>query len=148
MQELIKYYKNNFSFVQRFASRCPRNAIPIRLTNSMRAAIVKDHNLKRNWIAGGGHSRHSRACRMATMQWDKELSYLAALNVRQCTMRHDRCHNTNAFRHSGQNLFWRTYTGRLNTKVMIQRAMDRWFAEVGNSRMDYIYSYPSNYTGP
>lgn len=45
------------------------------------------------------------------MEWDEELARLAELNVKNCQMEHDSCHNTEEFVQSGQNLFMVGYFG-------------------------------------
>lgn len=110
--------------------------------------MVNAHNAKRNLVAGGGVANHDPACRMATMQWDDELASLAALNVKQCAIAHDKCRNTNAFSYSGQNLAWMGYFGTPNNPSMLTQAVDLWYSEVADSKMEYIKAYPKNYQGP
>ncbi|XP_017474138.1 PREDICTED: venom allergen 5-like, partial [Rhagoletis zephyria] len=74
-----------------FASSC-QNAALASLTQETKNLIVSAHNTKRNTVAGGSTALEP-ACRMATMTWDDELAFLAELNVKQCQMRHDACHN-------------------------------------------------------
>nr|XP_036231968.1 antigen 5 like allergen Cul n 1-like [Bactrocera oleae]XP_036231969.1 antigen 5 like allergen Cul n 1-like [Bactrocera oleae] len=85
---------------------------------------------------------------MATMQWDEELATLAALNVKQCQMRHDACHNTDAFEYSGQNLAWITFYNTPNTTRLSLQSVDMWYNEIKDTRMAYINRYPNNYQGP
>lgn len=120
----------------------------VNFDDTMKAAIVQTHNEKRNFIAGGGAASLQPACRMATMQWDDELASVAALNVRQCKMAHDKCRNTDNFKYSGQNLAWRRYSGTPNYGNMLQKSMDMWYDEVSNTKMDYINNFPSAYKGP
>ncbi|XP_034480081.1 antigen 5 like allergen Cul n 1-like [Drosophila innubila] len=129
---------------------CPSDAEMLKLTNEHKDLFVKMHNEKRNYIAGGNDPRHSAACRMATMQWDDELAYLAELNVRQCKMSHDSCHNTDAFKYSGQNLGWQGYSGNLpSMNTIIEKNVAMWYNEVANSHSGIIEDgYPSGYSGP
>lgn len=120
----------------------------VTLDASVRDLIVRRHNEKRNFIAGGGDVKHKAACRMATMQWDAELASLAALNVRQCAMIHDKCRNTVAFRFSGQNLARIGYYGTPSTSQMFEKAINLWYNEVRYSNMSFINSYPAGYKGP
>lgn len=120
----------------------------VTLGSTMKSMITKAHNQKRNLIASGKVNKHPGACRMATMQWDNELATVASYNVRQCKMEHDKCRNTLKFKYSGQNLYWGSFTGTLNKAKMAQKAINSWYAEVKDSKMAYILSYPSNYKGP
>lgn len=80
---------------------------------------------------------------MATMQWDDELAFLAAINV-QCSTSQDSCHNTDAFRSSGQNLGWYESYGDQNYMDMAHITVDMWYLDMYNCNMDYIKSYPNN----
>ncbi|XP_073835065.1 antigen 5 like allergen Cul n 1-like [Musca autumnalis] len=130
-----------------FASTCPTDATLVPINTKIQDLIVRGHNEKRNFIAGGGDAKHQPACRMATMQWDPELASLAELNVRQCKMQHDKCRNTNKFLYSGQNLITIGYYGNPNDTVMFQKALDVWYEEVKYSNMTFIRKYPANYKG-
>lgn len=134
--------------MQQYASSCPSDAAIVNIDASLKATIVDIHNAKRNLIAGGSDANHDPACRMATIQWDDELASIAAYNVKQCAMVHDKCRNTDTFRYSGQNLAWMGYFGTPNNVAMMTQALDMWYSEVENSKMEYIKSYPSNYQGP
>ncbi|XP_075157407.1 antigen 5 like allergen Cul n 1-like [Haematobia irritans] len=131
-----------------FATFCPNNVRSVNMDKNLKATILKVHNAKRNFIAGGGDYKHPKACRMATMQWDDELASLADLNVRQCRMNHDRCHNTDTFKYSGQNLFLSSYSESDTDEQMMTKAVESWFNEVKNSRMEFIKKFPSRYQGP
>lgn len=131
-----------------FSSACPSSARMVNLDDKLKKAIVNAHNTKRNLIAGGGDERHDPACRMATMQWDEELAKIAAYNVRQCKMAHDKCRNTNKFKYSGQNLAWMGFMGSTKDVDMLTKAVNMWYDEVKDSRMEYINKYPKSYSGP
>uniref|UniRef100_A0A1I8PZV0 SCP domain-containing protein n=2 Tax=Stomoxys calcitrans TaxID=35570 RepID=A0A1I8PZV0_STOCA len=118
----------------------------VSFTTGMKDFIVDRHNAKRNLIAGGTVANHKAACRMATMQWDQELANLVGLNVRQCKMSHDSCRNTDSFKHSGQNLAWMKYSGSLNAKKLLDKAVNMWYNEVKYSKMEYINSFPDSTT--
>lgn len=65
-----------------------------------------------------------------TQVWDAELAQLAALNVKQCKMKHDQCRSTFKFRDAGQNLYNRKTTGDLETAaIVIPKAVQSWYAE-------------------
>ncbi|XP_073835068.1 venom allergen-1-like [Musca autumnalis] len=127
---------------------CPSDAKLIEIDDKLQEVLVNAHNAKRNLIAGGDQEEHDPACRMATIQWDDELALLAALNVLQCDIKHDRCRNTDAFKYSGQNIAWLGYHGASNDEALLQKAVDYWYSEVKDSKMEYINKYPKNYTGP
>uniref|UniRef100_A0A1I8PS81 Venom allergen-1 n=1 Tax=Stomoxys calcitrans TaxID=35570 RepID=A0A1I8PS81_STOCA len=129
----------------KFASTCPKDAAMVSLTAAMQNIIVNRHNAKRNLVAGGTVANHKAACRMATMKWNQELANIAALNVRQCKMSHDSCRNTDAFKYSGQNLAWMSYSGTVNTNSMLENLVDLWYSEVKNSKMSNINSFPVTY---
>ncbi|XP_017474136.1 PREDICTED: venom allergen 5-like [Rhagoletis zephyria] len=129
-----------------FASSC-KGAALFTLNQANKNLIINAHNTKRNLVAGG-NTALKPACRMATMQWDDELASLAALNVKQCQMKHDACHNTNAFKYSGQNLAWISFYGTPNVANLLQKSIDLWYNEVNDVKMAYINKYPRNYQGP
>ncbi|XP_037724643.1 antigen 5 like allergen Cul n 1 [Drosophila subpulchrella] len=131
-----------------WASSCPTDAALVSLTTAQKAALVDRTNEYRNIIAGGLNANLSAACRMATIKWNDELAYLASLNVKSCAMRHDACHNTDAFDWSGQNLAWMSYYDPLNVTHYVQWGVDMWYGEAVYTKQAYIDAYPSNYNGP
>ncbi|XP_016995339.1 antigen 5 like allergen Cul n 1 [Drosophila takahashii] len=131
-----------------WASSCPSDAALLSLSSAEKAALVDRTNEYRNIIAGGLNANLSAACRMATIKWNDELAYLASLNVKSCAMRHDGCHNTDAFDWSGQNLAWMSYYDPLNVTHYVQWGVDMWYGEAVYTKQAYIDAYPSNYQGP
>ncbi|XP_037818676.1 antigen 5 like allergen Cul n 1-like [Lucilia sericata] len=125
-----------------FSSNCPHDVAMVPMTDSLKQLIVDGHNAKRNFIAGGGDVNHKPACRMATMQWDDELAYLASLNVKQCDMKHDTCRNTDQFRFAGQNIAWIPFRGPIDNEARFNEAIELWYSEVANSKQEYIDSFP------
>ncbi|XP_073811672.1 venom allergen-1-like [Musca autumnalis] len=87
----------------RFHERCEPDVVKIDL-RPYRNLILHEHNNRRNFIANGLLPGYYPAARMATMQWDDELEFLADLNVRTCVVDHDDCRNSYRFRNAGQNL--------------------------------------------
>jgi hypothetical protein len=67
---------------------------------------LDEHNVLRNKIAGGQEKGFSSASQMSTLKWDSTLAYLAELNVKKCSMKHDACYKTDKFKYPGQNLYW------------------------------------------
>ncbi|XP_075155553.1 antigen 5 like allergen Cul n 1-like [Haematobia irritans] len=131
----------------KFSESCPEDAALVKLDKYLKELIVNEFNEKRNFIAGGGNHMHKPACHMATMQWDHELAKLAELNVRQCEMKQEACHNTKAYPTSGQNLAWKTYTNEPDYPALLKSALELWYDEVNHSKMDYIQKYPDHDTG-
>ncbi|XP_065364366.1 antigen 5 like allergen Cul n 1-like [Calliphora vicina] len=132
----------------KFDASCSGDAKMVNINDSLKKLIVDAHNAKRNFIAGGGDSKLSPACRMPTMQWDNELAAVAAYNVKQCKMAHDKCHNTDAFKSSGQNLAWMGYFGAANDAEKLNQAVEMWYSEVKDTKQSHIDSYPNGYSGP
>ncbi|XP_067635242.1 venom allergen-1-like isoform X2 [Eurosta solidaginis] len=129
-----------------FHSSCKKPQ-DVQLTNNLKQLILDTHNKYRNKVAGGATALKP-ACRMATLQWDNELASLAALNVKQCKMAHDECHNTDAYKYSGQNLAWITYYNTADIKYLTGKSVDLWYNEIKDTKMSHIKSYPANYIGP
>ncbi|XP_053948655.1 antigen 5 like allergen Cul n 1-like [Anastrepha ludens] len=128
-----------------FASSCQDPAL-ITLTQANRNAIVNAHNVKRNLVAGG-ETKLEPACRMATMQWDDELAALAELNVKQCQLQIDDCHNTDTFLFSGQNLALLFPPVSATIEQIIQSFVDLWYAEIKDTTMADINEYPNDNQG-
>uniref|UniRef100_A0A1L8EAE5 AP-2 complex subunit sigma n=3 Tax=Muscinae TaxID=43910 RepID=A0A1L8EAE5_HAEIR len=82
------------------------------------------------------------------MKWDDELAKIASLNVRQCKMAHYKCRNTKTFQYSGQNLAWMGFIGSANDVDMLNNAVNMWYEEVKDSKIQYIKKYPKSYSGP
>ncbi|CAO1409379.1 unnamed protein product [Diamesa hyperborea] len=103
----------------------------IKLTLEEKKNIVDLHNKKRNSFAHGDIPGFQPAVRMATLRWDDTLAKLAELNVKQCKMEHDSCHNTPKFIHSGQNLGFVWYSGTPDPKpnATIASTVNFWFDE-------------------
>lgn len=76
-------------------------------------------------------------------QWNDELAYFAELNVKQCQMNHDACHNTEEFHWSGQNLAGSGSTLNINIEKAISDGITRWYNEYKDAAVADIDSYPS-----
>ncbi|KAH8380753.1 hypothetical protein KR200_005964 [Drosophila serrata] len=83
--------------------QCPAGAHVVNLS-SLHDLILNEHNAYRNVLAAGKIKHLPQPQRMATLQWNDELEHMATLNVKQCALQYDSCHNTPEFRNSGQNL--------------------------------------------
>ncbi|KAH8281280.1 hypothetical protein KR018_007628, partial [Drosophila ironensis] len=116
-----------------FSSLCPSNARMVILSEKDRNLVLTRHNeLRQLWANGFGKIRGRSACKMATMEWDENLAKLAELNVKRCELDHDVCHNTPAFRHSGQNMGLLGYSGsKVATKTsnVITEIFNDWAEE-------------------
>ncbi|XP_037818679.1 antigen 5 like allergen Cul n 1-like [Lucilia sericata] len=131
----------------KFSPNCPSDAELREITEPLKNLIVQTHNEKRNTIAAGGGDLKP-VCRMATMEWDEELASLAKLNVLKCEMEHDKCHNTDAFKHSGQNLADIGFLETANDTDSILQSIDLWFNEKKNVKQNIIDKFPRDYAGP
>lgn len=101
--------------------------------------ILEYHNGKRNLIAGGLIANFLPAVRMATMQWDSDLEYMASLIVKTCEFSTNCCVNTNEYRLTGQNVAqtdWYGYQPTLSS--VIESQMDMWFDSYENINMSNI----------
>ncbi|XP_037818691.1 antigen 5 like allergen Cul n 1-like [Lucilia sericata] len=131
-----------------FHSNCPDDAEKREISETLKKLIVDEHNEKRNIIAGGGEKHLKAACRMATMEWDDELASLAEYNVLQCKMKHDKCHNTDEFKYSGQNLASLGFTKSPNDTALIEKSIRLWYEEKSDVKQSFIDKYPKGYKGP
>lgn len=75
-------------------------------------------------------------------QWDEELASLARLNVMQCEMRHDECHNTEKYLWTGQNLGLSHAKSSLDNRERITVLIAKWYLEHHNTPVEAIYEYP------
>lgn len=63
------------------------------------------------------------------------MAELAALNVKQCKMKHDGCHATTDFKYSGQNLYISYTSGTPDSPaVAIPKVVQAWYNEVKDAR--------------
>ncbi|EDW07790.2 uncharacterized protein Dmoj_GI14664 [Drosophila mojavensis] len=87
-----------------FSEECPADAKLLAIGRMPSSRCRRAQRGARAVASGRSHVK-VKASRMATVRWDAELTRLTELNVKQCYMEHDACHNTEKFRYSGQNLF-------------------------------------------
>ncbi|XP_030377801.1 venom allergen 3-like [Scaptodrosophila lebanonensis] len=136
-----------------WSSACPTSPAPIAvaITPALRTQIVRGHNIRRQRLAAGNLPGFRPAVRMAPVRWNNELAQLAALNVKQCVMQHDACHNTAQFKASGQNLAMVGYGGARSSRTnqqLVAQSLTMWWTEYRVTTMAQINAYPSNYNGP
>ncbi|KAH8395610.1 hypothetical protein KR222_003311, partial [Zaprionus bogoriensis] len=133
-----------------FSSSCPESATLLDIDQPARDTLLTAHlEVRQKWASGEGDV-DSKACRMASISWNSELAKLAELNVKQCVMEHDACHNTAEFKYSGQNLYTTGYKGGTppNLLDILKQAVTDWAKEGRYATADYLASYPANYVGP
>lgn len=83
--------------------------------------------------------------KMAAMQWSDELEQLATLNVKQCLLVYD-CHNTPAYRNSGQNLALQNMSVAIEVPDadLIKNNIDNWWDQQTNVTQEKVDSFPTN----
>ncbi|XP_017051892.1 antigen 5 like allergen Cul n 1 [Drosophila ficusphila] len=132
----------------RFGSACPQDVTVIAFDQNDINNVVKAHNLVRQkWANGSKSNLRGSACKMGTMVWDEELAKLAELNAKSCVMQHDKCHNTQKYRLSGQNLYASQFgqTGGWGTpiKSFLVTAVQMWAKEEKDVTAEDLESYPN-----
>lgn len=105
--------------------------------------ILHEHNKRRNFIASGNLPGYYPAAKMASLQWDDELAFLAELNVKTCVVEHEDCKNSYRFRNVGQNLVGidRPRNVRVDIPEVIQRGVALWFGEYTLINSNYITKF-------
>ncbi|XP_075167894.1 antigen 5 like allergen Cul n 1-like [Haematobia irritans] len=108
-----------------------------------RKLLLHEHNNRRNFIAAGHLPGYYPAARMATLQWDDELAYLAELNARTCVVDHDHCRNSYRFRNIGQNLVGIAYPKHefQNITEILLKDIWLWYREHSLIDSSYITSF-------
>ncbi|EDV96947.1 antigen 5 like allergen Cul n 1 [Drosophila grimshawi] len=103
--------------------------------------ILTQHNLQRNVLASGKLENFKMPEKMATIQWNEELQQLAQLNVMQCELHYDQCHNTLEFRNSGQNVAMQNASDRTD-EDLIKDSIDRWWDQYKNITREQVEHFP------
>uniref|UniRef100_W8APR1 Venom allergen 5 n=1 Tax=Ceratitis capitata TaxID=7213 RepID=W8APR1_CERCA len=106
------------------------------MTNKLKRLVVDNHNKYRNILASGEQvfgkedKKFPKATRMREVLWDDELAYIAEKHAARCHMMHDKCHSTERFPFSGQNLYIIGGT-KMFTDIdfRIVQSIDLWWAE-------------------
>ncbi|KXJ82045.1 hypothetical protein RP20_CCG015839 [Aedes albopictus] len=135
-------------------STCGAGSFEVGMDNSYQQLIVDLHNKLRSKVAMGQQSngasqRFKQAARMATLQWDPELAYIAATNARRCVYGHDRCRNTATMKYAGQNIAIKSYYGmKFSNEQLLTEFINSWFSEYEVTTPQQIASYPASYRGP
>ncbi|KAH8302512.1 hypothetical protein KR044_007781 [Drosophila immigrans] len=125
------------------ARACPTNAQLLNISEHQQL-ILNQHNQQRHLLASGKEQSLPQPDKMATMQWSDELEQLATLNVKQCAMIYDACHNTLEFRNSGQNLALQNISTAVEVtdEELLKSNIERWWDQSKNVTQDNIESYP------
>ncbi|XP_017081031.1 antigen 5 like allergen Cul n 1 [Drosophila eugracilis] len=133
------------------AQQCPPDAQLVNLSG-LHDLILDEHNGLRNVLAAGKVPNLPQPDRMATLQWHTELADLATLNVKQCTLQHDPCHNTQEFRNSGQNLALINITklereGNHTDESLIKMSIGGWWNQSANITKEQLQRFPNGKLG-
>ncbi|BFF97187.1 antigen 5 like allergen Cul n 1-like [Drosophila madeirensis] len=111
--------------------------------------ILKQHNAQRQLVASRKNSTLPRADRMVVMQWSEELATLAGYNARMCQAKHDECHNTHNFTHSGQNIIVFNMTHHVEDELLARLypellaiGVRTWWSEHANMTAADMELYP------
>ncbi|EDW68236.2 uncharacterized protein [Drosophila virilis] len=132
-----------------FDETCSIDAEVISMTSKLRAFLIKRINTVRNMVARGGFNGFSSAANMSTVEWDKELAFLAEMNVRNCYLHYDACRNTDSFKNVGQTVAYRGYRGTIpDLDDILYTQLQLWFNEEQNVTMHDIAKYKNPYGNP
>lgn len=107
----------------------------IKITSKYKKQILHLHNKLRDKLASGKLSStrgtFQSAMNMSELKWDNELAKLAAYNVKQCSMNHDRCRSTAKFRDAGQNIYYSSWSQKRSSDKtqLIKEAIQAWWDE-------------------
>ena len=122
---------------------CPTSVFPITPTSqvctnvrllpmnsTLKNLILDKHNAYRQQIASGSNTKFGAAQKLAVMEWDDTLQYLAEKHVSKCSFQHDYCRKTPLFPYSGQNLYYMgTAMQYQNASRAIDQGLAAWFDE-------------------
>lgn len=89
---------------RKLSKTCPKDAKIIEMTDELKKLILDTHNNYRSTLATGGVKWLPKASAMPTLTWDDDLADTAQMNANRCNRGHDKCHNTQDYLNSGQNL--------------------------------------------
>ncbi|KAH8414283.1 hypothetical protein KR215_002052, partial [Drosophila sulfurigaster] len=117
--------------LQYYSKACPRAARWLPLEDDTKTLILDTINGMRDKVAHGGFDAFLPAIRMASVQWDDELAYIAKHNVLKCRLHRDHCRNTARYKNVGQTVAFREVRpGRGDTTdKAIVRMIHLWFKE-------------------
>lgn len=102
------------------------------MDTALKNLILSLHNEKRNEVAGGGVKHLTPATRMAHMEWDDELAFLAHLKAIRCSMTGEYCYATSKFEHPGQSMALLEYhaneTDKQEAKHLVENRIKNWLS--------------------
>ncbi|XP_050316005.1 scoloptoxin SSD552-like [Anthonomus grandis grandis] len=112
------------------------------------ADIVEEHNKLRNKFAKGETEQASgvTASNVMALDWDWDLAYLAACNLKNCVneMKHDFCHRTEKHNATGQNLGWsKGFKEPCEKRLTIM--VNEWFDHVKTLTADQIKAMTADF---
>ncbi|XP_062126126.1 antigen 5 like allergen Cul n 1 isoform X2 [Drosophila sulfurigaster albostrigata] len=124
-------HKSRKLITEYYSKACPRAARWLALEDDTKTLILDTINGMRDKVAHGGFDAFLPAIRMASVQWDDELAYIAKHNVLKCRLHRDHCRNTARYKNVGQTVAFREVRpGRGDTTdKAIVRMIQLWFKE-------------------
>lgn len=129
---------------------CMPNGFPTQTTNcqnvkllpmnsTMKNLILDMHNSFRQQIASGGNSKFPQAKKLAVIEWDDTLQFLAEKQVSYCSFEHDQCRATPNYPNSGQNLYYKSTALQYpNASKALVDGMTSWFDEWKDARSGLV----------
>ncbi|XP_030387291.1 allergen Tab y 5.0101 [Scaptodrosophila lebanonensis] len=131
-----------------YGSKCEISAQLLNLKRDTEQFIVDKLNEFRNQVARGGFQGFLPASHMPALSWDKELAYLARLNVQKCSLVFDKCRNTMSSRDVGQSIAYKGLKGNLPLlEDIISDQLLMWFNENSGASMMDILKYRGHNVG-
>lgn len=96
---------------------------------TLKNQILNTHNAYRQEIASGSNPKFPQAKKLAVIEWDDTLQFLAEKHVSYCSFEHDECRATPQYPLSGQNLYYQTMWNMPNASSALEDGMEAWFEE-------------------
>lgn len=114
----------------KLSKSCPKDAKIIEVTDELKQLILDTHNNYRSTLATGGVKWLPKAAAMPTLTWDNDLAATAQMNANRCERGHDKCHNTQEYLNSGQNLnYIATSADTIDVKDQLPKLISSWWDE-------------------
>ncbi|XP_062126125.1 tabinhibitin 6 isoform X1 [Drosophila sulfurigaster albostrigata] len=143
-------HKSRKLITEYYSKACPRAARWLALEDDTKTLILDTINGMRDKVAHGGFDAFLPAIRMASVQWDDELAYIAKHNVLKCRLHRDHCRNTARYKNVGQTVAFREVRpGRGDTTdKAIVRMIQLWFKEHEVATMADMEAYKGRHGRP
>lgn len=119
---------NNFPTEPRDPEDC-LNVQLVPMNSTLKNVILNKHNAYRQEIASGNNPKFPQAEKLAVMEWDDTLQFLAEKHVSYCSFEHDECRATPQYPLSGQNLYYQTLWNEPSAIAALENGMEAWFEE-------------------